>query len=180
MTTNNTAKKTRIVKRYQNRKLYDTVASRYVTLDDIAVLIRGGEDVQIIDNRTSEDLTSVTLTQIIFEQEKKKKSLLPLATLRNIVQSGGEKIVDFVQTSIETGVSSISHARDEAEKYIEKIIKKGDMSLEEGRHMVKEFIDEKVKTALDSVTVLPTLHTEIRGLRKKIDQLESKLKKYEG
>lgn len=173
-------KKARIVKRYQNRKLYDTVASRYVTLDDIAVLIRQGEDAQIIDNRTNEDLTSVTLTQIIFEQEKKKKSLLPLATLRNIVQSGGEKIVDFVQSSIESGVSSISHARDEAENYIQKIIKKGDLSLEEGRHLIREFIDEKLKTALDSVAVLPSLHTEIRGLRKKIDLLENKLRKYEG
>jgi len=173
-------KKSRVIKRYQNRKLYDTVASRYVTLDDIADLIRQGEDAQIIDNQSHDDLTSVTLTQIIFEQEKKKKSLLPLATLRNIIQSGGEKIVDFVQSSIESGVSSISHARDEAEKYIEKIIKKGDLSLEEGRHLVKEFIDEKLKTALDAVAVLPSLHSEIRALRKKIDLLENKLKKYEG
>lgn len=178
MTTPN--RKTRIIKRYQNRKLYDTSSSRYVTLDDIAILIRQGEDVQIIDNQSRDDLTSVTLTQIIFEQEKKKKSLLPLNTLRNIIQSGGEKIVDFVQSSIESGVSSISHAREEAERYIEKIIKKGDLSLEEGRHLIKEFIDEKLKTALDSVAVLPSLHSEIRALRKKIDLLEAKLKKYEG
>lgn len=174
------SKKPRIVKRYQNRKLYDTSASSYVTLDDIAVLIRQGEDVQIIDNQSHEDLTSVTLTQIIFEQEKKKKSLLPLPTLRGIIQSGGEKIVGFVQSSIESGVSSISHARDEAERYIEKIIKKGDLSLEEGRNLIKEFIDEKLKTALDAVAVLPALHSEIRTLRKKIDHLENKLKKYEG
>lgn len=177
MTTN---KSPRVIKRYQNRKLYDTNASRYVTLDDIATLIREGEDVQIIDNQNQEDLTSVTLTQIIFEQEKKKKSLLPLATLRGIIQSGGEKLVGFVQSSIETGVSSISHARDEAEKYFEKIIKKGDMSLEEGRNMVKEFIDEKLKGTLDAVAVLPSLHSEIRNLRKKIDHLETKLRKYEG
>lgn len=173
-------KKNRIIKRYQNRKLYDTNASRYVTLDDIANLIREGEDVQIIDNQNQDDLTSVTLTQIIFEQEKKKKSLLPLSTLRGIIQSGGEKIVDFVQSSIETGVSSITHARDEAEKYLEKIIKKGDMSIEEGRHMIKEFVDEKLKTALDALAILPSLHSEIRALRKKIDLLETKLKKYEG
>jgi polyhydroxyalkanoate synthesis regulator protein len=125
-------------------------------------------------------LTSVTLTQIIFEQEKKKKSLLPLSTLRGIIQSGGEKIVDFVQSSIETGVSSISHARDEAEKYIGQIIKKGDLSLEEGRNLIKEFIDDKLKGALDAVAILPSLHSEIRVLRKKIDLLETKLKKYEG
>jgi len=176
----NVTKKPRVVKRYQNRKLYDTSSSHYVTLDDIAQLIRQGADVQIIDNQTREDLTGVTLTQIIFEQEKKKKSLLPLQTLRNIIQSGGEKIVDFVQSSIESGVSSISHAREEAEKYFERIIKKSDLSLEEGRHLVKEFIDEKLKSALDAVAVLPSLHSEIRALRKKIDQLENKLKRYEG
>ena len=175
-----TPKKTRIIKRYQNRKLYDTNASTYVTLDDIAILIRAGEDVQIIDNQSREDLTGITLTQIIFEQEKKKKSLLPLSTLRNIIQSGGEKIVDFVQSSIESGVNSITHARDEAEKYLEKIIKKGDVSIEEARHLIKEFVDDKLKTTLDAVSVLPALHSEIRGLRKKIDHLEDKLKKYEG
>ncbi len=174
------SKKPCIIKRYQNRKLYDTKSSRYVTLEDIAVLIRQGEDVQIIDNQSRDDLTGVTLTQIIFEQEKKKKSLLPLATLRHIIESGGEKIVGFVQNSIETGVSSISHARDEAEKYFEKIVKKGDLSLEEGKQIIKDFIDEKLKTALDAVAVLPSLHSEIRVLRKKIDLLETKLKKYEG
>ncbi len=174
------SRKPRIVKRYQNRKLYDTSSSRYVTLDDIADLIREGEDVQIVDNQSRDDLTSVTLTQIIFEQEKKKKSLLPLATLRNIIQSKGEKIVDFVQNSIETGVNSISHAREEAEKYFEKIVKKGDLSLEEGRQMIREFVDDKLKSTLDAVSVLPSLHSEIRNLRKKIDHLEEKLKKYEG
>ncbi len=164
-----TSKKTRVVKRYQNRKLYDTSSSRYVTLDDIATLIREGEDVQVIDNQNQEDLTSVTLTQIIFEQEKKKKSLLPLNTLRGIIQSGGEKIVGFVQSSIESSVSSITHARDEA---VGKI--------EEGKHLIKEFVDDKIKPAIDSVSVLPALHSEIRTLKKKIDHLEEKLKKYEG
>lgn len=177
---NTSHKKPRLIKRYQNRKLYDTQASRYVTLDDIAVLIRAGEDVQIVDNRNHEDLTGVTLTQIIFEQEKKKRSLLPLSTLRNIIQSGGEKIVDFVQSSIESGVSSITHAKGEAEKYFEKIIKKSDSSLEEAKHQVKEFVDDKLKTAIDSVTAIPALNSEIRSLRKKIDILEEKLKKYEG
>lgn len=174
------SKKTRIIKRYQNRKLYDTNASRYVTLDDIATLIREGEDVQIIDNQNQDDLTSVTLTQIIFEQEKKKKSLLPLATLRGIIQSGGEKIVDFVQGTLESGASSISHVREEAEKVFEKIVKKGDLSIEEGRHMIKDFFDDKLKSALEAISVLPSLHSEIRALRKKIDVLEQKLKKYEG
>src|SRR3990172_1754345 len=61
----------RVIKRYANRKLYDTRDSRYVTLSEIEVLVRGGEDVRIIDNGTKEDLTSVTLAQVLLEQEKK-------------------------------------------------------------------------------------------------------------
>ncbi|MBI4509442.1 MAG: polyhydroxyalkanoate synthesis regulator DNA-binding domain-containing protein [Deltaproteobacteria bacterium] len=86
----------RVIKRYANRKLYDTQRSRYVTLDQIAEMIRGGEDVNIVDNTTKEDLTSITLAQIIFEEEKKQKSFLPLHAMRNIIQSGGERIEELV------------------------------------------------------------------------------------
>src|SRR5215510_15763021 len=86
------AAETRVIKRYANRKLYDTQRSRYVTLDQIAEMIRSGEDVKIVDNNSKEDLTSVTLAQIIFEEEKKQKSFLPLSAMRSIIQSGGEAI----------------------------------------------------------------------------------------
>src|SRR3954462_159094 len=81
---------TRIIKRYANRKLYDTEHSRYVTLDQISEMIRKGDDVKIVDNKTKEDLTTVTLAQIIFEEEKKQRSFLPLGAMRNIIQNGGE------------------------------------------------------------------------------------------
>ena len=61
----------RVIKRYSNRKLYDTKDSRYVTLLQIAEMVRGGEEVQIIDNNTKEDLTEVTLAQIIYEEKKR-------------------------------------------------------------------------------------------------------------
>src|SRR5678815_3513153 len=69
----------RIIKRYANRKLYDTQHSRYV---------------KIVDNKSKEDLTSVTLAQIIFEEEKKQRSFLPLTAMRNIIQNGGEWIAE--------------------------------------------------------------------------------------
>src|ERR1043165_3555970 len=83
---------TRVVKRYANRKLYDAQRSRYVTLEQIADMIRSGEDVKIVDNNSKEDLTAITLAQIIFEEEKKQKSFLPLGAMRNIIQQGGEAI----------------------------------------------------------------------------------------
>ena len=83
-------KTTKVIKRYQNRKLYDTEASTYVTLDDITQMIRDGEDVKVIDNKTKRDLTAVTLAQIIFEEQKKQREILSLPSLKRIIQSGGE------------------------------------------------------------------------------------------
>lgn len=82
-----TSNKVKIIKRYQNRKLYDTQQSCYVTLDDIAKMIRNTEEVMVIDNKTKRDITAATLTQIIFEAEKKAGSYAPLRTLRDIIQN---------------------------------------------------------------------------------------------
>src|SRR5450432_1449254 len=87
-------KEPKVIKRYTNRKLYDTVESRYVTLDEIAQMIKAGAEVKIIDNRSKEDLTSVTLAQIIFEEEK-KRSQMPLGVLREIIRHGGEAVAGF-------------------------------------------------------------------------------------
>ncbi len=89
----------KVIKRYTNRKLYDTVESRYVTLDEIAQMIKGGAEVKIIDNRSKEDLTSVTLAQIIFEEEK-KRSQMPLGVLREIIRHGGEAVAGFYQEKV--------------------------------------------------------------------------------
>src|SRR5512146_1965788 len=105
----------RIIKRYANRKLYDTEHSRYVTLDQISEMIRNGDDVKIVDNKTKDDLTTVTLAQIIFEEEKKQKSFLPLAAMKNIIQSGGERIEELVSQA-QKKVSGVFARKPPAEK----------------------------------------------------------------
>ncbi|HYV48014.1 MAG TPA: polyhydroxyalkanoate synthesis regulator DNA-binding domain-containing protein, partial [Myxococcaceae bacterium] len=112
------AREPKVIKRYTNRKLYDTVESRYVTLDEIAEMIKGGTEVKIIDNRTKEDLTSVTLAQIIFEEEK-KQSQMPLALLREIIRHPGESIQGFFQKEVQPRVASI---REEAESRLDKLL----------------------------------------------------------
>jgi polyhydroxyalkanoate synthesis repressor PhaR len=77
----------RTIKRYANRKLYDTRESRYVTLEHIAAMVRAGDDVRVVDNTTQADLTTATLAQIIFEEEKATPRL-SLAGLREIIQQG--------------------------------------------------------------------------------------------
>lgn len=86
----------RVIKRYSNRKLYDTQDSRYITLLQIAEMVRGGEEVQIIDNTSKEDLTEVTLAQIIYEEQKQRASSsrnVPLQTLKELIHQRTEKVL---------------------------------------------------------------------------------------
>ena len=106
----NESKSPRVIKRYANRKLYDTRDSRYVTLLQIAEYVRGGEDVTIIDNTTKEDLTNATLAQIVYEAEKNSAEKpgetgrpKTMGTLRSLIQNGGE----LFQTSSERLMSSL-------------------------------------------------------------------------
>src|SRR5215472_12118063 len=88
-----TTRPRRMIKRYSNRKLYDTKDSRYVTLLQIAELLREGEEVQIIDNATKEDLTEITLTQIIYEEQKVNSRGVPLQALKELIHSRTEKVL---------------------------------------------------------------------------------------
>jgi len=121
-------KEPKVIKRYTNRKLYDTVESRYVTLDEIALMIKEGVEVQIVDNRTKEDLTSVTLAQIIFEEEK-KRNRMPLTVLREIIRHPGESLTDFIQKEVTPRVASI---REEAESRLDKLLRREDKPEGEG------------------------------------------------
>ena len=92
----------RLVKRYGNRKLYDTSESRYVTLEEIGRWVKAGEDVKILENDTGEDLTAVTFAQIILEEERRKSGLLSLPVLRNIIQHG-EAALQGIAATVDRG-----------------------------------------------------------------------------
>ena len=94
-----------LIKRYPNRKLYDTEAKRYVTLEAITQMIHEGQDVQVVDHETGEDLTNLTLSQIIFEQEKKGAGLLPRALLTNLVRAGGDTLDQVRRTLLRSGAN---------------------------------------------------------------------------
>ncbi|MFH1356322.1 MAG: polyhydroxyalkanoate synthesis regulator DNA-binding domain-containing protein [bacterium] len=180
------AKKTIIIKRYQNRKLYDTQNSTYVTLDDIGSMIRHGEDVRVIDNKSKEDLTSITLTQIIFEEEKKNKSLLPLHTLKNIIRDGGGAIKDFVNKTTDTVHTRISTAKDSAETIYSKF---EDVLGHDEENLIKEMfqktqdlsknIEGKIKSTVGTFSHVSGLQNEVRKLRQRVLYLEKKLRQYE-
>jgi len=85
---------TKIIKRYSNRKLYDTIESKYVTLNDISEMIRKGVDVKIIDNQTNKDITSSILAHVLFNEEKSRSSL-SINILKELIKSGQEALADY-------------------------------------------------------------------------------------
>ncbi|MGI9100897.1 MAG: polyhydroxyalkanoate synthesis regulator DNA-binding domain-containing protein [Terriglobales bacterium] len=113
-----------IIKKYANRRMYDTSASRYINLEDIAALVQKGKEIRVVDAKTGEDLTHVTLTQIIMEDAKAQPAGLPLELLRQIIvasnHAGREVIMwylksafeayDNVQNAVRSGLSDIQAA----------------------------------------------------------------------
>jgi polyhydroxyalkanoate synthesis repressor PhaR len=176
---------TRVVKRYANRKLYDTQRSRYVTLEQIAEMIRGGEDVKIVDNNSKEDLTAITLTQIIFEEEK-KQSFLPLSALRNIIQSGANNLTQLTSVAGERVRGIFKREKDE-----EGGGGNGEGTSDEagGGHPIREFlersqqtfdewqkkVDERIRSTMESLSPLSTLEKEVRTLTQRLADLEKRL-----
>ena len=102
----------RLIKRYANRKMYDTSRSCYVTLEEVAEMVRAGQDVQVIDNKTKQDLTEVTLTQALLDSERRKRGTVPLSGLRHLIASGNE----FLHKRV---TEPVIRARTEAERSLQ-------------------------------------------------------------
>jgi polyhydroxyalkanoate synthesis repressor PhaR len=178
-------KEPKVIKRYTNRKLYDTVESRYVTLDEIAQMIKAGAEVKIIDNRTKEDLTSVTLAQIIFEEEK-KRSQMPLGVLREIIRHGGEAVAGFYQEKAGTlagkVAQSVSELKNKTDSIREDLQEKvrgvtGIFRKEDGApgpvDELRGRVDAAVKQAIEAIG--PGAKAEFERLQKRIHELEEKI-----
>lgn len=176
----------KIIKRYTNRKLYDTVESRYVTLDEIAEMVKQGVEVKIIDNRSKEDLTSVTLAQIVFEEEKKKNQM-PLSVLREIIRQPGERLNDFISTQVSPRVDAIKH---EAAQRVSTLLgqqPEGEVTpaalLQQSQKVFEAWqtrVDERVKLAVENVLGnLPALGRDLSVLVQRLEQLEQKVKELE-
>lgn len=123
-----------VIKRYPNRKLYDTEAKAYITLEQIASLIRGGQDVEVVDHTSGEDLTALTLTQVILEQERKRSGFLPQTVLTGLIQAGGERL-STLRRSLALPLELAHHVDEEIEQRLQTLISRGELAAEEGRHL---------------------------------------------
>ncbi len=128
-----------IIKRYPNRKLYNTETKRYITLDGIASLIQKGEEVQILDHNTGDDLTNLTLGQLIFEQEKKASGFLPQSLLTTLIQAGGETLGNL-RRSLASPLEMFAQVDAEIERRIQDLINKGELAREEGGRLLEKML----------------------------------------
>ncbi|MBN1959728.1 MAG: transcriptional regulator [Deltaproteobacteria bacterium] len=181
----------KIVKRYANRKLYDTERSCYVTLEDISQMIKAGEEVKVIDNKTGEDLTSVTLAQIIFETEK-KKSFMPLTLLRDLIQNSGESISEIardgaqrvqnaaieirdtaqkLKSDIEGRIERFTHRRQENESSAQSKLGELKKSFDE----IQKNVEERIKGSVGTVSRYANLGRDMDEIRQRLEALEERL-----
>lgn len=167
----------KIIKRYTNRKLYDTVESRYVTLDEIAEMIRGGAEVKVIDNRTREDLTSITLAQIIFEQEK-KSSQTSLSTLLGLIRQGGDiahQLVGGTGADLRERVQHLFQKGPRAGGKVRDLLAVSKDAISAIQHR----LDERVRTAIDGVSHVGEVRKQLDEISTRLAELERKLEEME-
>jgi polyhydroxyalkanoate synthesis repressor PhaR len=193
----------RIIKRYSNRKLYDTKDSRYVTLQQIGEMVRAGEEVQIIDNATKEDKTEVTLALIISEDLKSQPRSVPLGTLRDLIQERGERLLTQLREGpigrlipgSTAGAAQGDHggaappppepapAAPPPPPVAEPEKTAGAKSrlsgiVESSKHTFDQWqqtVDERIRAILPGLGQLHELQAEVKKLTQRVDELEAKL-----
>lgn len=194
----------RVIKRYSNRKLYDTKDSRYVTLQQIGEMVRAGEEVQIIDNATKEDKTEVTLALIISEDLKSQPRSVPLGTLRDLIQERGERLLSSLREGPIGRLIPGGAQADEAPPSAppESVpppepppppappppAVEGDKPagakarlteiVESSKHTIDQWqhtIDERIRAILPGVGLFSELQAEVKRLTQRVDELEAKL-----
>ena len=194
----------RVVKRYSNRKLYDTVESRYVTLPQIAELVRQGQEVRIIDNATKEDLTRMTLAQILYEEERKQSRALPMAALKELIHASSERFIETLKESpvgklIARGGDApaepapaeppelVAAAEPEPEaaqapastpapapSRFDQFVGQGREAIDQWQHRV----DAQMRAfweGINPATQIQALQAEVKRLQQRVDELEARL-----
>jgi polyhydroxyalkanoate synthesis repressor PhaR len=155
-----------LIKKYGNRRLYDTTGSRYVNLDDIAAFIREGKEVRVEDAKTGRDLTRVTLTQIITEDAKEKPTGLPLELLRQLIVASDQARQEFIMWYLKSAFDTYQAVQSAVQNRI--------------GNMQSALLSpvESVKRLLASSQPQPSSEDdELKALRRRVAELETRLKK---
>lgn len=122
-----------VIKKYANRRLYDTSASAYVTLEHLSELTRQGKEFIVQDAKTGEDLTRAVLAQIIFEQENKKEGVLPVSFLRQLIQFYGDSFQSMLPAYLELSMKTFNQQQEKWREYMQSAV---------GEDRVKEYEEQ--------------------------------------
>ena len=181
----------RTIKRYSNRKLYDTEDKRYITLEQIAELVREGQDIKVVENQTGEDLTTVTLSQILLEQEKRKEGNLPKSFFMNIIQRSSTSVVDFMRKNVLQYFDTTFLTDEKLEENVDELVRAGELAQEEATqlkaeiktrtHTFKQRLDELIEKRVQDVLGKLNIPSkaEIDGLRQRVEELTRQLEEAE-
>ena len=149
---------THLIKKYANRKLYDTRTSRYITLEGIADLVREGKDIQVVDRDTGQDLTQVTLSQLVLSAEKRGPARLVDAGA-DAIHDRGQALLDYVRKTLNVPGDLVNQ-------------------VERRRSDLESMVDEAIERALRRLRI-PSRH-DIDKLNERIEELSAQLKKQTG
>ena len=181
----------RVIKRYPNRKLYDTSARQYVTLQAIRELVGQGESVQVLDSRTGKDVTKGALSKIVLEKEMENGGGLPTSFLTDMIKRSGRTVMGYLKKSWEAGKEAATWAEDEVGGSMKGLVKLGKISVAEAENlrnelaskvnarlteqqkMIETGIRAGLEKALHAVN-LPTRH-DIDEMRSRLSKMESRL-----
>lgn len=132
------------IKKYANRRLYNTGTSTYVTLDDLAVMVRKGEDFIVQDAKSGDDITHSVLTQIIFEQESKTgNTLLPVSFLRQLISFYGDQLQMIVPSYLEHSMSALTEQQEQVRAQLGTAF--GDNPMARNMQLPMQMVEEQVR-----------------------------------
>lgn len=179
------------IKKYANRKLYDTTDKRYVSRARLSELIKQGKDIIIIDNETGEDLTASIVSSLIATKRGKSGAAVSSGVLIQLFRKGGSALTDYAKKYVSFWQRSITMAEDEIDDMVKSLVKNKEITKSEGSRLKKEItgftaslkgwisqtIDNRLKEML-SATNLAT-KDQVLELKSRIKTLEEKLEKFE-
>lgn len=161
-----------VIKKYPNRRLYDTSASRYINLEDIAVFVREGRDVQVLDAQSGEDLTRVTLTQIIMDDAKQQPTGLPVELLRQLIVSSDRMGREFIMWYLKSAYDAYQSVQSKLQSGLTGVQSAALSPL----NMMKNFLQTQAPGS-PAQEARPDAAEELRQLRERLAGLEARVKK---
>ncbi len=176
-----------VIKKYANRRLYNTGTSTYVTLEDLALMVKNGEDFVVYDAKSGEDITRSVLTQIIFEQENKGQNLLPIAFLRQLIRFYGDSLQNVVPSYLEFSIDSLTREQERIREQmanafggnpfeaIEGQVRRNTEMFERAMRMFLPFSSGKPEAGGEDSAAKPVAPNELDMLKKQLADMQERL-----